>query len=84
MVRKIITSFSYDGYTLDMPILKGKENNIDDKYIELENGEMIKTCNDGRFIGDNEAQWEKLLLQEFDNDDEPIEAELIGYVKTRI
>ena len=45
---------------------------------------MIKTCNDGRFIGDNESQWEKLLLQEFDNDDEPIEAELIGYVKTRI
>ena len=84
MVRKIITSFSSDGYTLGMPMLKGKEINIDDRYIELENGEMIKTCNDGRFIGDNESQWEKLLLQEFDNDDEPIEAELIGYVKTRI
>ena len=84
MVRKIITSFSFDVCTRDMPILKGKENNIDDRYIELENGEMIKTCNDGRFIGDNESQWEKLLLQEFDNDDEPIEAELIGYVKTRI
>ena len=84
MVRKIITSFSSDGYTLDMPILKGKENNIDGRYIELETGEMIKTCNDGRFIGDNGSHWEKLLLQEFDNDDEPIEAELIGYVKTRI
>ena len=81
MVRKIITSFSSDGYTLDMPILKSKENNIDDRYIELENGVMIRSVHDGRYIDESENQWEALLLQEYDNEGEPYRGELIGYIK---
>ena len=85
-MRKLITTFSEieDVFTLDTEIVKGEYCKTNDDYIVLENGELIKSCRDGRYIGDDEAQWEALLLQEFDDDDEPYQGELIGYVKTRI
>ena len=83
MMRKIITTFSEieDVFNINMEILKGKESRINDGCIELENGVMIRSLRDGRYIDESEDQWEALLLQEYDNDGEPYRSELIGYIK---
>ena len=83
MMKKLITTFSEieDVFNVNMEILKGKESRINDGYIELENGEMIRAVRDGRYIDENENQWEALLLQEYDDEGEPYRGELIGYIK---
>ena len=83
MVRKIITTFSRikDVFHIDMEILKGKSCKINDDYIELENGELLHSMRDGRYIDENANLWEALLLQEYDDEGEPYSGELIGYIK---
>ena len=83
MMRKLITTFSEieDVFNINMEILKGKESRINDDCIELENGVMIRSVRDGRYIDESVNQWEALLLQEYDNEGEPYRGELIGYIK---
>ena len=83
MMRKLIATFSEieDVFNINMEILKGKESRINDDCIELENGVMIRSVCDGRYIDESKNQWEALLLQEYDNEGEPYRGELIGYIK---
>ena len=83
MMRKLIATFSEieDVFNINMEILKGKESRINDDCIELENGVMIRSVRDGRYIDESENQWEALLLQEYDDEGEPYRGELIGYIK---
>ena len=82
-MRNLTTTFSRieDVFHIDMEILKGKSYKIYDDYIELENGELLHSMRDGRYIDENGNQWEALLLQEYDDDGEPYNGELIGYIK---
>ena len=82
-MRKLITTFSEieDVFNINMEILKGKESRINDDCIELENGELLHSMRDGRYIGENDNRWEALLLQEYDDEGEPYRGELIGYIK---
>ena len=83
MMRKLITTFSRieDVFHIDREILKGKSYKINDDYIELENGELLHSMRDGRYIDKNDNRWEALLLQEYDDEGEPYRGELIGYIK---
>ena len=83
MMRKLIATFSEieDVFNINMEILKGKESRINDDCIELENGVMIRSVRDGRYIDESEIQWEALLLQEYDDEGETYRGELIGYIK---
>lgn len=83
MMRKFITTFSEieDVFTLGTGIVKGEYCKTNDDYIELENGELLHSMRDGRYIDENENQWEALLLQEYDDEGEPCSGELIGYIK---
>ena len=83
MMRKLTTTFSRieDVFHIDREILKGKSYKINDDYIELENGELLHSMRDGRYIDKNDNRWEALLLQEYDDEGEPYRGELIGYIK---
>ena len=83
MMRKIIATYSEieDVFNINMEILKGKESRINDDCIELENGVMLRSVRDGRYIDESKNQWEALLLQEYDAEGEPYRGELIGYIK---
>ena len=67
-MRKLTTTFSRikDVFHIDMEILKGKSCKINGDYIELENGELLHSMRDGRYI---------------DAEGEPNRGELIGYIK---
>lgn len=82
-MRNLTTTFSRieDVFHIDMEILKGKSYKINDDYIELENGELLHSVRDGRYIDESGNQWEALLLQEYDDEGEPYNGELIGYIK---
>ena len=82
-MRKLTTTFSRieDVFHIGMEILKGKSCKINDDYIELENGELLHSMRDGRYIDENSNRWEALLLQEYDDEGEPYNGELIGYIK---
>ena len=82
-MRNLTTTFSRieDVFHIDMEILKGKSCKINDDYIELENGELLHSMRDGRYIDENNNQWEALLLQEYDDEGEPCSGDLIGYIK---
>ena len=82
-MRKLTTTFSRieDVFYIDRGILKGKSCKINDDCIALENGELLHSMRDGRYIDENGNQWEALLLQEYDDDGEPYNGELIGYIK---
>ena len=82
-MRKLTTTFSRieDVFHIGMEILKGKSCKINDDYIELEIGVMIRSVRDGRYIDESKNQWEALLLQEYDAEGEPYRGELIGYIK---
>ena len=82
-MRKLTTTFSRieDVFHIGMEILKGKSCKINDNYIELENGELLHSMRDGRYIDENGKQWEAFLLQEYDDEGEPYNGELIGYIK---
>ena len=84
-MRKLTTTFSRieDVFHIDREILKGKSYKINDDYIELENGELLHSMRDGRYIDKNDNRWEALLLQEYDDEGEPYSGELIGYIKTQ-
>ena len=82
-MRKLTSTFSRieDVFHIDVEILKGKSCKINDDYIELENGELLHSMRDGRYIDENDNRWEALLLQEYDDEGVPYNGELIGYIK---
>ena len=82
-MRNLTTTFSRieDVFHIDVEILKGKSYKINDDYIELENGELLHSMRDGRYIDESGNQWEALLLQEYDDEGEPYNEKLIRNIK---
>lgn len=79
--REIINCHTLENQKIaeDMVILKAIKE--DSQYVWLENGTVIKDMGDGRYYDKEELSYAAVMDNEYDENGELIQGEVIGYVE---